>query len=99
MARALPKISYVGLRVAKAFLDSDEKELYATQIMAAANAKSGTIQPILARLKKAGWLASRRETGTMKSLGRPRRNFYRMTDGGRTMATNLLSALQMGDGK
>lgn len=99
MAKALPKISYVGLRVAKAFLDSDEDELYAAQISAVTDAKSGTVQPILLRLKKAGWLTSRREAGTTKALGRKRRNFYRMTDGGRAMITNLLSTLQSGDGK
>lgn len=43
---------------------------------------SGTVYPILKRFHEAGWVDKRREDGTRKTLGRPPRIYYRLTQAG-----------------
>ncbi|MGY0236973.1 PadR family transcriptional regulator [Longispora urticae] len=56
---------------------------YGRDIGAEAGLKSGTVQPILARLEQAGWVESFwEEPQAHEDQGRPRRRYYRFAPGG-----------------
>ena len=69
-------------RVLAALLGDPERELYGVEIGEAAELRSGTVHPILARLEGVGWLASRWEEIDPQAEGRPPRRYYRLTDDG-----------------
>jgi PadR family transcriptional regulator, regulatory protein PadR len=77
------------LKVLGALLSPELSELSGADIGRATQLASGTLYPILLRLEAVGWLQSRWEDDDPKSLGRPRRRFYRITALGaqRTAAT------------
>jgi len=62
------------------------KEWYGLELMEATGLKSGTIYPLLHRLRAEGWLAGDRETIDPAEAGRPRRQLYRLTGAGESAA-------------
>ena len=74
-----PRLSTQTLKVLSAFLLSAASEISGADVAATSKVASGTLYPILLRLEKAGWLVSRWEVGDPKTLGRPRRRYYRLT--------------------
>jgi DNA-binding PadR family transcriptional regulator len=69
-------------RVLAALLDEPDRERYGLEIGAAAELRSGTVHPILARLEGVGWLTSRWEDIDPQLEGRPARRYYRLTADG-----------------
>jgi DNA-binding PadR family transcriptional regulator len=54
--------------------------------------KTGTVHPILARLREAGWITSFWEdTDDPEQQGRPRRRYYRLTGDGEAAAYRALA--------
>ncbi len=74
-----PRMTAPTLKVLGALFSSDCGELSGADMARVTKLASGTLYPILLRLEKAGWLASRWEAENATVLGRPRRRFYRMT--------------------
>jgi PadR family transcriptional regulator PadR len=66
-------------RVLQALLDDPGRELYGVEIGNAADLRSGTVHPILARLEGVGWLTSRWEDIDASAEGRPARRYYALT--------------------
>ncbi len=79
-------------RVLEALLDDPERELYGLEIGEAAELRSGTVHPILARLEGVGWLASRWEDIDPQAEGRPARRYYRLTADGVPAARAALAS-------
>ena len=69
-------------RVLAALLDEPDREQYGVEIGTAAELRSGTVHPILARLEGIGWLTSRWEDIDPQVEGRPARRYYRLTADG-----------------
>ena len=90
--RAGPRMTIPTQLVLRALLAEPAREMYGLQICAAAGLPSGTIHPILARLEhEHGWLTSRWEDIKPADEGRPRRRYYRLTDGGAERARVALA--------
>jgi DNA-binding PadR family transcriptional regulator len=66
-------------------------EMYGVQIGEGAGLPSGTVHPILARLERLGWLASRWEDVNPAVAGRPARRYYRLTEHGTEAARQALA--------
>lgn len=79
------------MRILKAMLDDPAGEWYGLQLSDAANLKSGTIYPALARLEHYGWLESHWEDVDPRSEGRPKRKLYRLTRDGTANARALVA--------
>ena len=79
MADDSPQLTTQTLKVLVALMRDPRDELSGAQITKSAGLHSGTLYPILFRLQRAGWLESRWEVEDPKSLGRPRRRYYRVT--------------------
>ena len=62
-------------------------------IMVTTGLSSGSLYPILARLKKAGWIAGEWEAATPSELKRPRRRLFTLTEGGREKMKQMASTL------
>jgi PadR family transcriptional regulator, regulatory protein PadR len=78
--------------VLRALLADATHEMYGLQICAEAGLPSGTIHPILARLEGLGWVESRWEDIDAREQGRPRRRYYKMTEGGAERARIALAS-------
>lgn len=70
--------------VVRAFLASPGREIYGRQICEATQLPSGTVHPILARLERAGWVASRWGEVDPERPRVPVRRYYRVTIEGLT---------------
>ncbi len=70
------------LKVVAALLAEAETERYGLQLMQDTGLPSGTLYPILVRLERAGWVASRWEDVDPVAEGRPTRRYYRLTGEG-----------------
>lgn len=66
-------------------------EWYGLDLAREAGLKSGSLYPILSRLEEAGWLTGRWEDVEPSDAGRPRRRYYRLTPGGKHLATEVLA--------
>ena len=69
------------LAVLSALLGQPQEWHYGYELLRETGLKSGTLYPILARLKQGGWLQHRWEKPT--AAGRPHRHLYRLTRQGR----------------
>jgi DNA-binding PadR family transcriptional regulator len=88
MARKLRMTLQVQL-VLRALLDSPATARYGLELSEAAGLQTGTIHPILARLENAGFITSFWEDQAdieKTDPPRPRRRYYRFTDGGAEQA-------------
>ena len=77
--------------VLRAFLEDPGTERYGLEVGDTAGLPSGTIQPILARLERLGWLESRWEDVNPRTAGRPARRYYRLTTDGIELARQGLA--------
>jgi len=62
-------------------------------IMLATGLSSGSLYPILARLKKAEWIAGVWEEADPSELKRPRRRLFTLTEGGRAKMKQMAATL------
>ncbi len=68
--------------------------MYVRQVAEVTGLGGGSVQPILKRLERCGWVVSRWErVVSLRDLGRPARHYYRFSDQG------LAQYLQSGDGE
>lgn len=74
-----PQLSLPALKVLATFLSAPGDELSGADLARQARIGPGTLYPLLQRLERAGWLASRWETEDPSALGRPRRRYYHIT--------------------
>jgi DNA-binding PadR family transcriptional regulator len=74
------------LTLLSVILGDASAEWYGLELAQAADLKSGTLYPALARLERAGWLSSRWEDIDPSVEGRPRRRMYRLAGVGEAMA-------------
>ena len=74
------------LKVVAALLAEPDAERYGLQLMQDTGLPSGTLYPILVRLERAGWVASRWEDVDPAAEGRPTRRYYRLTADGAAAA-------------
>ena len=68
-------------KVLAAFLEDPAAERYGLDLMKATDMPSGTLYPILARLRAAGWVAAEWEQPDTDA-SRPARRYYRLTPDG-----------------
>ncbi|MDQ3822119.1 MAG: PadR family transcriptional regulator [Actinomycetota bacterium] len=80
------------LALLSAFLEDPTRPRYGLELAARAGLKSGTLYPALARLERAGWLASTWERVDPRVEKRPRRRLYELTGKGRERADAALGA-------
>src|SRR5687768_11542526 len=74
-----PRMTIPTQRVLEALLENPQRELYGVEIGIAADLRSGTVHPILARLEGLGWIVSRWEDIDASAEGRPARRYYTLT--------------------
>lgn len=60
--------------------------LYGQQILRATGIQAGTLFPIMTRLRDHGYVHVRQERGSKSFLGRPLRNYYKLTAAGIELA-------------
>jgi len=77
--------------VLRVLIDSPHAEHYGLEISKAAGLASGSFYPILARLERAGWLASSWEELDEHAAGRRRRRYYSLTPDGLIWARQALA--------
>jgi PadR family transcriptional regulator, regulatory protein PadR len=87
-----PRMTIPTQLVLRTLLAEPTKEMYGLQICERAGLPSGTIHPILARLEREHeWLESRWEDVRPEEEGRPRRRYYKLTEGGAERARIALA--------
>jgi hypothetical protein len=79
------------MRILEAMLEDPSGDWYGLQLSEAAELKSGTIYPALARLEHYGWLESHWELVDPSVAGRPKRKLYRLTRDGAATARLLVA--------
>jgi DNA-binding PadR family transcriptional regulator len=82
------------LKVIAALLADPSSERYGLQLMQDTGLPSGTLYPILVRLERAGWVASRWEQIDPVAEGRPPRRYYRLTSEGAVEARREVALMQ-----
>ena len=82
------------LKVVAALLAEAESERYGLQLMQDTGLPSGTLYPILVRLERAGWVASRWEEVDPVAEGRPTRRYYRLTGEGAVEARREVALMR-----
>lgn len=87
-----PRLTFSNMQVLLALSGVDE--LCGAEIGQVTKLASGTLYPILIRFEQAGWLSSRWEDGDPAILGRPRRKYYKLTQGGHAVAKQAMGTLQ-----
>jgi len=79
-------------KVLAAFLDDPTADRYGLDLMKATDMASGTLYPILARLRAAGWVQAEWEQPD-PDASRPARRYYRLTPEGAVAARNGVAEL------
>jgi DNA-binding PadR family transcriptional regulator len=82
------------LKVVAALLAGGDTERYGLQLMQDTGLPSGTLYPILVRLERAGWVASRWEEVDPAAEGRPPRRYYRLTGEGAVEARREVALIR-----
>jgi PadR family transcriptional regulator, regulatory protein PadR len=83
--------------VLQALLRDPARELYGRELSQQTGLLPGTIHPILLRLEREGWVASRREDIDPRVEKRPARRYYRLTAGGAAQASAALARARRPD--
>jgi PadR family transcriptional regulator PadR len=83
------RLSYETLQVLGAAVVADN-DVTGADLMRATGLRSGTVYPIMMRLKAVGWLKSKWEDGEPSDLGRPRMRLYRVLAAGRKAHADAL---------
>jgi len=86
-----PKMTMQTQVVLRLLLKDPSREWYGLALGQESGLPSGTIHPILVRLKSAGWLESRWEQVDVHVEKRPRRRYYRLTGEGVVEARQALA--------
>src|SRR4051794_12261719 len=86
-----PRMTEQTMRILEAMLADPEGDWYGLQLSEAAQLKSGTIYPALARLEHYGWLEGRWEDIDPSEAGRPKRKLYRLTRDGAAAARSKIA--------
>jgi PadR family transcriptional regulator len=85
-----PRMSSQTLAILAAMLSDADRPWYGLELSHSAGLRTGTVYPALARLERAGWLASRWEAIDPHVAGRPRRRLYELTGDGRARAQEAI---------
>jgi PadR family transcriptional regulator, regulatory protein PadR len=91
---AAPRMTTSVLKVVAALLADATAERYGLELMHDTGLPSGTLYPILVRLERAGWVASRWEDADPVAEGRPARRYYRLTADGAAEARREVALMQ-----
>ena len=89
-----PRMTVQTLAILRVLLSDLGRGWYGAEIGKAAELKSGTLYPSLARLERAGWLTSELEEGDPAELGRPLRRTYYLTGNAMPVARRALRTAQ-----
>jgi PadR family transcriptional regulator PadR len=82
-----PRMTPQTIAVLRVLLATPTEPRHGLDIAREAGLKSGTLHPILARLRNAGWVESFWEDpAEHEAQGRPRRRYYRITGSGAELA-------------
>jgi DNA-binding PadR family transcriptional regulator len=81
------------VRVLAVLVADPDGDHYGLELMRGAGLASGTLYPVLARLKEAGWLEKRWEELDPAAAGRPARAYYRLTKEALPLARQRLAEL------
>lgn len=86
------------LLVLQTLLSDQSRHWYGLELCRETGLLSGTVYPIIARLEREGWVASRWEDPMLQEReGRPRRRYYWVTATGVAEASALLLRRARGD--
>ncbi|MFF4875973.1 PadR family transcriptional regulator [Micromonospora sp. NPDC000668] len=88
------RITIPVAKVLAALLAEPEAERYGLDLMRLTGLASGTLYPVLHRLRAAGWLAADWEAIDPVAAGRPPRRYYRLTAEGVAEARRALADLR-----
>jgi PadR family transcriptional regulator PadR len=77
-----PKLTAATLKVVQAMADQPSRTFYGLELMRETGLKSGSLYPILARLRDHGLVVGTQEEGDPAELGRPLRTHFRLTGRG-----------------
>ena len=91
--KSAPNLSYQTLQVLRIFLSNPNASYAGSDIAKTTSIMSGVLYPILLRLERANWLASKWEAATATELGRPRKRLYRLTPEGQREARDAFANL------
>lgn len=87
------RITVPVARVLAALVADPDADHYGMALIQATGLPSGTLYPILARLKEAGWVEKRWEEIDPVAAGRPARAYYRITPAALPTARGHLAEL------
>ena len=89
-----PRMTLPTQLVLRAMIADPSVEVYGLEVARLAELASGTVQPILARLERCGWVESRWEERDPSEVGRPLRRYYRLTPDGVVFAVRALEKVR-----
>lgn len=81
-------------RVLAVFLDDPDSDRYGIELMERTGLASGSLYPILNRLRAAGWAEAHWENVDPAAAGRPARRYYRLTPDGARRASDAMATLR-----
>ena len=87
------RITVPTARLLAALLEDPDADRYGLELMDRTGLASGSLYPILTRLRRAGWVEAHWEEIDPTAAGRPARRYYRLTAEGASRAGAALSAL------
>jgi DNA-binding PadR family transcriptional regulator len=76
------RVTVAVVRVVSVLLAEPDAPRYGLDLMAATGLPSGTVYPILRRMREAGWVDAAWEPIDPAAKGRPARRYYRLTGDG-----------------
>jgi PadR family transcriptional regulator PadR len=84
MALTQTRMTSTTIAVLEVLLDGENEDLHGLEICRRTGLKSGTVYPIMDRLRRGGWVNARWEDDAdwqneVDSQWRPRRRYYRLT--------------------
>ncbi|MEU7584866.1 PadR family transcriptional regulator [Micromonospora sp. NPDC049230] len=88
------RITIPVAKVLAALLAEPDEQRYGLDLMRLTGLPSGTLYPVLHRLREAGWLAADWEPIDPVQAGRPARRYYRLTAEGAAQARRTLADLR-----
>lgn len=80
--------------VLRVFLAEPTKQQFGFDLMETLDLSSGTLYPILTRLRQAGWITVETEDIDPKAEGRPARRYHQLTAEGEVAAVQALARMR-----
>lgn len=80
-------------QVVREFLENPAEPQFGFDLMETLKLSSGTLYPILTKLRVAGWITGRTEDIDPKAAGRPARRYYLLTPEGEVAAVRALTRM------